>query len=60
MKHVWKNICTFWWENLRKRDHLEEPGVDGLVKLRSIFRKLDVGAWTGSNRLRLCSGGEYL
>jgi hypothetical protein len=28
----------FWWENLRKRDHLEELGVDGRIILRWIFR----------------------
>ena len=31
----------FWWGNLRKRDHLEDPGVDGRVILRCIFRKWD-------------------
>jgi len=24
----------FWWGNLRERDHLEEPGVDGRIILR--------------------------
>ena len=24
----------FWWENLKKRDHLEDPGVDGRIILR--------------------------
>jgi hypothetical protein len=33
----------FWWENLRERNHLENPGVDGRIILRWIFRKLDVG-----------------
>jgi len=23
----------FWWGNLMKRDHLEDPGVDGRIKL---------------------------
>jgi hypothetical protein len=23
-----------WWENLRERDHLEEPGIDGRIVLR--------------------------
>jgi hypothetical protein len=24
----------FWWRNLRERDHLEDPGVDGRIILR--------------------------
>jgi hypothetical protein len=34
----------FWQGNLRERDHLEDPGVDGRIILRWIFRKCDVGA----------------
>jgi hypothetical protein len=30
----------FWWENLREKDHLEDPGVDRRIILRWIFRKL--------------------
>jgi len=26
------------WGNLRERVHLEDPGVDGIIKLRRIFR----------------------
>jgi hypothetical protein len=29
----------FWWENLRERDHLEDPVVDGRIILRWDFRK---------------------
>jgi len=29
----------FWWGNLRARDHLEGPSVDGRIILRWIFRK---------------------
>jgi len=29
----------FWWGILSKRDHLEDPGVDGRIILRWIFRK---------------------
>jgi len=32
----------FWWGNLRKRDHLEDPGVDGRIILRWTCRKWDV------------------
>jgi hypothetical protein len=32
----------FWWGKVRERDHLEDPGVDGRIILRRIFRKWDV------------------
>jgi len=38
---------VFWWGNLRERDQLEQPGVDGRLILCRIFRKCTVGAWTG-------------
>jgi hypothetical protein len=38
-----------WWGNLRERDHLEDPVVDGRIIIRWIFSKWDVGTWTGSS-----------
>ena len=38
----------FWWGNLKERDHLEDPGIDGRFILRWIFRELD-GGWHGLN-----------
>ena len=46
--------------NLRERDHLGDPGVDGRIILRWIFRKWDVGVWTGSSWLRIRTGGGHL
>jgi len=50
----------FWWGNLRERDHLRDPGVDGRIILRWIFRKWNVGVWTGSSWLRIGIGGGHL
>jgi hypothetical protein len=50
----------FWWGNLNERDHLGDPGVEERIILRWIFRKRDVGVWTGSNWLRIGTVGEYL
>jgi len=47
----------FWWGNLRERDRLGDPGVDGI--LRWIFRKWDVGVWSGSSWLRIRTGGGH-
>jgi len=33
----------FWWEDRRERDHLGDPGVEGRIILRWIFRMWYVG-----------------
>jgi hypothetical protein len=47
-------------ENLREREHSVDPGGDGRIIIRGIFRKWDVGVWTGSSRLRIGTGGGQL
>ena len=50
----------FWRGNLRERDQSENPSVDGKIILRWIFRKWDVGAWIGTNWLKIGIGGGHL
>jgi len=33
----------FWWGNLRERNHLEDPEIDGRIILRWSFKKWDGG-----------------
>jgi hypothetical protein len=49
-----------WWGNLMERDHFEDPGVDGRIILRWIFRHWDVGVWTGLGWLQIETGGGHL
>jgi hypothetical protein len=49
-----------WCRSLKERDHLGDPGVDGNIIIRCIFRKWDVGAWNGSSWLRIGTGGGHL
>jgi hypothetical protein len=32
-----RGVYRFWWGNLRERDYLEDPGIDGWIILRWIF-----------------------
>jgi hypothetical protein len=43
-----------------KSEGRRDSGVDGTIKLRWIFRKWDVGVWTGSSWLRIGTGGGHL
>jgi len=50
----------FWRGILRVGDHLGDPNIDGRIILRWIFRKWDVGVWTGSSWLRIGTRGGHL
>jgi len=41
-------------------EYFREPGVDGGIIIRWIFRKWDVEAWTGSSWLRIERVGGHL
>jgi hypothetical protein len=41
-------LLDIGWGNLRERYNFEEPGVDGRILLRWIFRNWNVEAWIGS------------
>jgi hypothetical protein len=47
-----KSYTGLWWGNLRVREHLEDPGIDGRIILRPIFRKNEIGG------ARSTCGGE--
>jgi hypothetical protein len=55
-----RRVQGFGGLNQRERDLCEDPGVDGKKILRWIFRKWDVGVWTGLSWLRIETGGEHL
>ena len=64
MWHVWGEVRNVYrvliGGNMRERDHLEDPGVDGRIILRWVVRKWDVRAWTGLIWLRIWTGGGHL
>jgi hypothetical protein len=49
-----------WLRNMRKREHLGDPGVHGRIILRWILKKWDMGVWTVSSWLRIGTGGGRL
>jgi hypothetical protein len=45
---------------MRKRYHLEDPGIGGRITVRWIFRKWDGMAWTGLIWLGIGTGDRLL
>jgi hypothetical protein len=50
----------FWWGDQRKRDHLEDRGVDGRVILKLIFKEWNGEIWSGFIWLGRGTGGGRL
>jgi hypothetical protein len=50
----------FWWGNLRKIDHLEDPHADEIIILKCIFKKGNERAWTGLFWIRTATDGRHL
>ena len=50
----------FWWGNLKERNHLEDPGVDGRIVIRWIFRKWEGVVGTGLIWFRIGTGSGHL
>jgi hypothetical protein len=50
----------FWWRNMRERDHLGDPDINGRIILRWIYRKWDWELLTGLIWPRIGTGGGQL
>jgi len=48
------------WGNQRERDHWGDLGVEGRIILGWIYRRWDVGIWTGLGWPRIGTGGGRL
>jgi len=55
-----RDIYMVWWGNLRERDNLGDPVLDGMILLRWVFRKWEGVVRTGWGWLRIGTGGGHL
>jgi hypothetical protein len=51
--------ARYWWGNLKKRYQWGDPGVDGKMILRWLFRKWNVGEWNDLSWLRIGTVGGH-
>jgi hypothetical protein len=61
MHHAWEKyeiLIIFWLECLNGRDHLEDLGVDGKIKLEWSLGKWGGKVWIGCISLRIETSGE--
>jgi hypothetical protein len=55
-----RGVSKVWVGILEEKNQLGDPGVDGRIILRWIFRKRDVVVWPGSSWVRIGTGGGLL
>jgi len=55
-----RGVYRVWSGKMRERDYLVDLSVEGRIILRWIFRKWDVGLWTGSSWLMIGTAAGHL
>jgi hypothetical protein len=56
----WRGVYTVLVGKPEGKRRVADPGAHGKIILRWIFKKSDVGAWTGWSGLRIGMGGGHL
>jgi hypothetical protein len=55
-----RGVCCVLMGKPQGKSHFVDPDIDRSVILRFIFRKWEVGVWTGSSWLRVGTNGRHL